>query len=146
MLVAPIESQSWEAIAVDEVKVVEKKANFKWLGFRKDVKAIYALSDISILPSKYREGGYPRALLEAMAFAKPVIAADTNDCRGPVHEGLNGHLVEPGNHKQLCELIYKVLSDQDKIANYGSYSLKLVRDQFDDRVVVKQLLTALELV
>ena len=146
LLVAPIESQSWEAISVDEVRSVEDKANFKWVGFRKDVKAIYALSDISILPSKYREGGYPRALLEAMAFAKPVIAANTDDCRGPVHEGLNGYLVEPGNHEQLCKLIYKVLSDHNKKISYGNYSLKLIRDHFDDRVVVRRLLTELELV
>ena len=58
---------------------------------------LYQISDLSVLPSYYKEGGYPRALIEAMALGKPVIAANTLDCKGPVENNFNGYLVKPYN-------------------------------------------------
>ena len=46
----------------------EENINFRWVGFRNDVKEIYAISNVAVLPTYYREGGYPRGLTEPMAM------------------------------------------------------------------------------
>jgi N,N'-diacetylbacillosaminyl-diphospho-undecaprenol alpha-1,3-N-acetylgalactosaminyltransferase len=71
LLVAPLETGSPDAVPESYVREKERVSNLRWLGFRRDVKTIYALSDIAVLPSFYKEGGYPRALLEPMSMGNP---------------------------------------------------------------------------
>ena len=108
LLVAPLELGSPEAVPESFIRENELYSNLQWLGFRKDVLELYAISDLSVLPSYYKEGGYPRALLEAMALGKPVIAADTCDCKGPVEHGVNGYIVKPGDSQSLVNAIMAV--------------------------------------
>jgi len=114
--------------------------NFFWLGFRKDVKNIYALSDLAVLPSYYNEGGYPRALLEPMAFGKPVITTDLPQCRGPVEHGRNGYLIPPRDTRALKEAILRIFHDDRKRERMGEYSRIKIEREFDDRRVVKTIL------
>jgi len=109
VLVAPLETGSPLSVPESYLKEKQKTDNFLWLGFRKDVREIYALSDLAVLPSYYKEGGYPRALLEPMAMGKPVITTDTPDCRGPVEEGKNGYLVPVKDSKSLADAIEKLI-------------------------------------
>jgi glycosyltransferase involved in cell wall biosynthesis len=122
-----------------------QQGSLQWLGFRKDVLELYALSDVAVLPSYYKEGGYPRALLEPMALAKPVIAADTDDCKGPVRHGENGFLVPPGDGKALAERIEELFKDPALRARFGSRSLEIMREEFDDRIVGMQVLAEMGL-
>ena len=111
LLVAPLEPDSPHAIPESYIRDMERQANLAWLGFRKDVRDLYALAHLAVLPSYYKEGGYPRALLEPMALGKPVIAADTDDCKGPVEEGKNGFLVPTRDPGALADRIERILSD-----------------------------------
>lgn len=61
------------------------------LGYRKDVPDLLLASDAVVLTSK-REG-LPRALLEAMAAGKPILATNTRGSRDLVANGENGWLV-----------------------------------------------------
>jgi glycosyltransferase involved in cell wall biosynthesis len=145
-LIAPEEPNNPSMVPVSFIREMEAKSNLKWLGFRKDVRELYALSDLAVLPSYYKEGGYPRALLEGMAYGKPVIAADTPDCKGPVVDGLNGYLVPPRDFLALGNAIEKILTDDDLQKQMGTYSLKLMKEEFDDTqvftsVIDKVLLT-----
>lgn len=145
LLVAPSEGASAGAIPEAWVRDIESRSNLQWLAFRKDVKDLYALSDLAVLPSWYKEGGYPRALLEPMALGKAVIAADTDDCRGPVAHGVNGLLVTPRDSGALANAILAILCDDTMRAHFGRCSLQRVRDEFDDRVVVKSVLARIGL-
>ena len=140
LLVAPSEFGSPEAVQESYVRDAEAKSNLKWLGFRDDVRNLYAVADLSVLPSYYKEGGYPRALLEAMALGKPVIAADTEECKGPVDEGLNGYLVKPRSVESLTTAIIKVFSDNNRRKRFGNHSLEKMRREFDDQIVVRDVL------
>mgnify|MGYP001316852992 CR=1 FL=1 len=144
LLVAPHEAESLDSVPVSYIKKNEEDAYFKWLGFRKDVFDLYSLCDLSVLPSYYKEGGYPRALLEAMALGKPVIAADTIECRSPVIEGENGYLVQPRDTQDLTVKIESICLDDNKLKKFGENSLRLIKDNFDDRDVVKQILDNIE--
>ena len=139
-LVAPEEANNPSVVPVSFIRTMEEKSNLKWLGFRKDIREIYALCDLAVLPSYYKEGGYPRALLEAMAYKKPVIAANTPECKGPVEDGLNGYLVPPRDFLALGRAIEKVLTNDDLQSKMGAHSLKLMKEYYDDKAVFSMVI------
>lgn len=144
LLVGPREEGSPELVPEEFLRDAEKRARLRWLGFRKDVKELYALADLAVLPSYYKEGGYPRALLEPMAFGKPVIAADLPDCRGPVEEGRNGYLVPPRDSRALAQAIARIMEDDEVRQQFGRYSRQKIEREFDDQLVVARLLAELQ--
>lgn len=136
ILVAPLETGSQDAVPESFVREKELTANFKWLGFQDDVKKFYAITDLAVLPTYYKEGGYPRALLEPMAMGKPVITTTSEDCRGAVEDGKNGFLVPIQDSESLAMAIDRVMSDNNLRGALGEYSrVKAVRD-FDERFIV----------
>lgn len=145
LLVAPPERTSDLAVPESYVRDLERQGILVWLGFRKDVRDLYAVADVAVLPSYYREGGYPRALLEPMALGKPVIAADTEDCRGPVRHGENGFLVPPRDAEALAARVEDLFNDPDLRRRFGARSLDIMRKEFDDRIVGLQVLTEIGL-
>lgn len=140
LLIAPLEPDNLDSVPESYIREMEKKSNLKWLGFRSDVKNLYALSDLAVLPSYYKEGGYPRALTEPMAMGKPIITTESEDCRGTVEEGKNGFLVPIKDAKALAAAISLLMEDNDKRVRFGQYSrLKAERD-FDEKKIVSQAL------
>ncbi|MFH2011545.1 MAG: glycosyltransferase family 4 protein [Pseudomonadota bacterium] len=140
ILVGSKETTSPDAVPEMYLKDTEKEANFIWIGFRNDVKDLYALSDVAVLPSYYREGGYPRALTEPMAMGKPVIAADSIDCRAPVENGRNGYLVPIKDSKALAEAIETLMTDEKKREEFGRYSRIKAETEYDEKVIVRQVI------
>ncbi|HQJ30761.1 MAG TPA: glycosyltransferase family 4 protein [Syntrophales bacterium] len=141
ILVAPGEKGHPDEVPDSFITAKGKMENFIWLGFRKDVKNIYAISDLAVLPSYYNEGGYPRALLEPMAFGKPVITTDLPQCRGPVEDGRNGYLIPPRDVRALQEAILKVFGNEEERRRMGVYSRVKIESEFDDRRVVEKILS-----
>jgi len=140
ILVAPPEDGRQDAVPVSYIKEKEKNKNFLWLGFRNDVKEIYAISDIAVLPSFYKEGGYPRALLEPMAFAKPVITTDIPECRGAVEHGKNGYLIPPRDGDALADSIERLIRNPERRKQFGRYSRHKVEKEFNDIAVIDLVL------
>lgn len=143
VLVAPHQPGSRDAVPDSYIREMERRANFRWLDFQRDVKRLYATCDLAVLPSYYKEGGYPRALTEPMAMGKPIVTTESPDCRETVEEGKNGYRVPIKDSRALAEAIGKLLGDADKRARFGEYSrIKAVRD-FNERVNVPNGLRAL---
>lgn len=140
LLVAPEEPENPSMVPVTYIRDMMGRSNLLWLGFRKDVRELYALSNLAVLPSYYKEGGYPRALLEAMAYGKPVIGADTPECRGPVEDGRNGYLVPPRDAPALAKAIEKIATDPELSRRMGQHSLTRMKTEFDDQVVFRTLI------
>jgi len=146
VLVAPRESQSSDSIKKSYIESrVSSNDNLLWIEYMKDLRPLYYISDLAVLPSYYKEGGYPRALLEPMSFSKPVIAADTDECRGVVDPNLNGLLVNPMDSLDLSEKIIKILSSK-KILDMGRHSRSIIEDRHDDTKVIKDLLLKMNLI
>ena len=140
ILVGPEERRSPDAIPVKFLEEAGKSGNFRWLGFRKDVKDLYSISDLAVLPSYYKEGGYPRALTEPMAMEKPVIAADSEDCRNPVEHGKNGYLIPVKDPRALAEAIESIMRDDNMREQFGRYSRLKVQREYDEKVIVKSVI------
>jgi glycosyltransferase involved in cell wall biosynthesis len=66
------------------------------------------------------------ATMEAMATGKPVVAADAKALPHLVHEGVNGHLFEPGNISTLASCLAEILVDEGKRVRMGKASLEIV--------------------
>lgn len=143
LLVASEEPNSQQAVPLSFVREMEKRANLTWVNFRKDARDLFAMADLAVLPSYYKEGGYPRALLEPMGMGKPVIAADTPDCRAPVEHCKNGFLVPPRDAGELARRIEEIASNPELTVALGKQSLARVREKFDDRKVAEIILERL---
>jgi phosphatidylinositol alpha-1,6-mannosyltransferase len=69
----------------------------------------YAGCDVFVLPSL--QEGFGVVYLEAMLFAKPVVAADHGGARDIVVHGETGFLVPPGDVSSLAQQILRLLQD-----------------------------------
>ncbi|MBN1885188.1 MAG: glycosyltransferase family 4 protein [Candidatus Krumholzibacteriota bacterium] len=103
-------------------------------GYRRDVPAFLAALDLFVLPS-HREG-MPRALLEAMATALPVVATDIRGCREEVVDGETGLLVPVRDPTALASAIGLLLDDPERRRRYGDAGRRRVLDRFDERRIV----------
>ena len=87
---------------------VEK--NVRFLGWRSDKEALYALADICTA-SSIREG-FGLNLVEALASGIPVVATRNRGHETIISNGRNGFLVEVGQSKTMAELIIHTLKEQ----------------------------------
>lgn len=140
LLVGSSEPGSPNAIPESWIRKAVDSRHIKWTGFRKDIAEVYAISDVSVLPSYYKEGGYPRALLEPMALAKPVIAGDTPDCRAPVEHERNGFVIPVRDAGALAERVLQLYQDPELRKRMGEHSLRRIQEKFDDRIVARTVL------
>jgi len=98
---------------------------------------------LAVLPTYYREGGFPRGLTEPMAMGKPVITTESVHCRGTVDEGKNGYLVPIKNAKALAAAIEKLMIDDDKRTRFGRYSREKAVREFDEKAIVPNVIEEL---
>ena len=78
-------------------------------GWRKDALEVVSLMDIMIHPS-FSEG-FGRAVLEAMALGKPVVASKVGGLRSAIQDGVNGYIIEPGNAGLLAQKLRDLIAD-----------------------------------
>ncbi|WP_439881138.1 glycosyltransferase family 4 protein [Pontibacter sp. MBLB2868] len=115
----------------------------EYLGATDDVASVIAEADCVVLPS-YREGT-PRTLLEAAAMAKPIVATNVPGCREVVQDGVNGLLCRVRNVEDLAEKMLQVLQlNEDELEHMGQASRQIAVSKFDDRIVIKEYLQAIE--
>ena len=122
----------------NELSLKELAANLKvsgrthFLGFRKDVKELYAISDMFLFASK-REG-LPRSTMEAMCMELPCIVSKIRGNVDLIDEGLGGFLCTPLDYNAYAQAINKVLSDEKSAKQFGEYNKTKV-EQFSIDVV-----------
>ena len=84
----------------------------RFMGFTKDVAAVWRHADIFVLPARSREG-MPRALLEAASCARAIVVTDVPGCRHFVRDGAEGLVVPPGDAAALADALEKLARDRD---------------------------------
>jgi glycosyltransferase involved in cell wall biosynthesis len=93
-------------------------------GWRSDVLEVVSLMDILVHPSLSE--GFGRAVLEAMALGRAVVASKVGGLREILSDGENGFLVDPGDVQGLAEKISRLLRDKSLRETFGQASRKKV--------------------
>jgi glycosyltransferase involved in cell wall biosynthesis len=96
---------------VDEatLRAWQAEGAVEWWGWRADMPAVYAGSQVVVLPSLGE--GVPTTLLEAAACGRPIVASDVPGCRAIVTPGENGLLVPPNDPQALAQALATLLAD-----------------------------------
>ena len=111
--------------------------NIKFLGKQIDIPEIISLTDVSILPTYYREGT-PRFLLESMAMKKPIITTKMPGCDHLIHNNKNGILIEPKSVDEIKKSINFIC--RKELFKMGKLSYKLYSSEFSEKIVYDSLL------
>lgn len=107
-------------------------------GWREDIAAVLAHSSLVCLPS-YREG-LPKALLEAAAASRAIVATDVPGCREIVIPGRNGWLVPARDAPALAIALEEAIADPSRCARYGAVGRQMVEQLFSSRIIIRQTL------
>jgi glycosyltransferase involved in cell wall biosynthesis len=108
------------------------EANVTFLGFRVDVKPYVADFDVAVVPSVYADP-LPRAVIESMAFGKPVIAFDVGGVSEMLHDGTTGALVaaNPPDVRALASQFVRYFRDANLRASQGAAARARIERDFD---------------
>jgi phosphatidyl-myo-inositol dimannoside synthase len=95
---------------------------------REELAACFARANVFALPSTGEGFGF--VVLEAMAFAKPVIAAAAGGATDLIEDGSNGFLVKPRDVASLAQALERLLTDDSLRAEMGRRGAEKVRLQY----------------
>jgi glycosyltransferase involved in cell wall biosynthesis len=117
-----------------ELRNWERSGLIEWTGARDDIAQVWARSHIAVLPTYYGEG-LPKALLEAAASGRPLVATETPGCRELVRHRESGLLVPPRNPEALAAAIAELVDRPELRSRMGSRAREIVVSELSDEIV-----------
>ena len=87
------------------------------IGQQPNVLAIVSLADIGVVAS--RKEAFGRTTFECLALGKAVVGANSGATPEMIDPKTNGYLYEPGNSRQLAELLEHYAKDRTLIKKHG---------------------------
>jgi len=93
-----------------------------------NIKDNYSHADILLNTSIYE--GMPNVIMEAMNYGLPIVATDAGDTRYLVKDSENGYLCNIGDYKDIAEMLYKLINDEQLRNNMGKNSRKIIDETF----------------
>lgn len=124
-------------------EIAAAAGNVTYLGDVVDVTSVHARAHVAVYPS--RGEGAPRAVMEAMASARPILTTDSAGCRDMVDERVNGCLVLAGDAAKLAAGMESFLKRPDLIPAMARASRGKAERLFDERDASRATLEALAL-
>lgn len=124
-----------EAIEV-KVKELGLAGSIKMTGSVTNIPALLRSVDIVVLASL--KDGFPNAIMEAMAAAKPVIATDTGGTAELVVDGLTGYIVPVGDSDVLAKRMRSLFQDPEARRKMGEAARRRIIEQFTVNHMAKQ--------
>jgi glycosyltransferase involved in cell wall biosynthesis len=134
-LVIAGDGPDWEELQ-ELARTLGVQRRIVFTGFVEDVAGLLADLDLFVLSS--REEGQPLVLLEAMALACPIVAADIPGVDETITDGVDGRLVPPGTEAALAMAIALLLRDQDGAARLGRNARKKVEREYTVERMVRR--------
>jgi len=112
------------------------------LGYRSDIPAVLAATDIFVLPSHFE--AMPMSVIEAMMTGLPVVATDTRGPREQVVAEETGLLVPPMQVAPLAAALRRLAADPALRARMGEAGRRRALARFDEAAVLARTLDLLE--
>lgn len=122
----------------ETLKEIETNPNIISVGFQKDVRRYFAISDCLVFPS-YREG-FPNVVLQAGAMGLPSIVSDINGCNEIIVEGENGTIIPVKNVATLVDAMQKMIYDTSYYHHLRQNARPMIQSRYEQRVVWEALL------
>jgi len=97
-----------------------------WVGFRRDMSAVYGALDVATLTSSFGEG-FPNVVAEAMACGVPCVATDVGDAAFIL--GDLGRVVPPRNPRALADRWMAALA-RESTAGIRSQGRRRIEENF----------------
>jgi glycosyltransferase involved in cell wall biosynthesis len=138
VLVGSLDPDNPTGLAKATIESWMEEGIVEWWGHRADMPVVLASAHVVCLPS-YREG-MPKALLEAAAAGRPIVATDVPGCRECVRPGETGLLVPVRDPVALATAIASLLDDPARRREMGRAGRALAEREFGvERVVAATL-------
>lgn len=107
-----------------------------WVGFEQKI-SIFKSCRLFVLPS-FNEG-LPLTIIEAIASSCVVLSTNVGAIPEVIRHGINGFIFEPGDFKQLSELLRNTYSDTSLLDQISSSGLNEYNKRFRSEVVIPQI-------
>src|SRR5205807_2783557 len=133
LLAGPADPDNRGSLSEERLSSLSAEPGIEWLGPVSDVREVWRRAAIAVLPSTYGEG-VPKALLEAAACARPIVATDVPGCREVVRPGETGILVQPRDVEGLAEAIATLAGDPARRDAMGRAGRALMERDFAEEI------------
>lgn len=111
--------------------------NTVFTGFIENIADLLPVINIGCLSST-REG-MGIALLEYMAFLKPIVSTNAGGIPEVVQDNVNGFLVEAGDYKSMADKIIKLVGDSKLRDRMGTEGLSILKNKFTDSIMANNI-------
>lgn len=120
-------------------------SNVQWLGFLgpNELDGLYLRSRIVVVPSCCYDG-FPNVITQAMAFARPVVAARIGGMASIVEDNKTGLLFEAGNAKDLTAKITCLYKNKDMCLKLGNEAQKVASSKYSAEEAYESLMKVYE--
>jgi glycosyltransferase involved in cell wall biosynthesis len=139
VLAGPTDPDNSDTLDQPAMQALAAEPGIEWLGRVEDVREVWRRAAIAVLPSIYGEG-LPKALLEAAACARPIVATDMPGCREIVRPGETGLLVPPHDAAALTEALAALVADPERRRRMGRAARLLTEREFGEARIADQTL------
>lgn len=137
LLVGPLET-ALDPLNPETLREIESNPNILSVGFQKDVRPYFAISDALVFPS-YREG-FPNVVLQAGAMGLPAIVSDINGCNEIIVENENGIIIPPKSTVDLQNAMRKLLANNEVYTKLAGNARPMILSRYEQMEVWKEIL------
>jgi glycosyltransferase involved in cell wall biosynthesis len=120
------------------LKEIKTNKNIISVGFQKDVRPYFAISDVLVFPS-YREG-FPNVVLQAGAMSLPSIVTNINGCNEIIEEGVNGMIIPVKSIDELYLAMKSIIEDEILLMNLKKQTRDMIVNKYEHKYVWDELL------
>lgn len=142
LLVGPLEAEL-DPLLPQTLQEIATNPNIISVGFQKDVRPYFLLSDALVFPS-YREG-FPNVVLQSLSLQVPAIVTDINGSNEIITDGKNGFIVPPKNASELQKAMERLLTDRALRESLRAYSQQSIL-RFEQKLVWEALLAEYQII
>src|SRR5690554_5418538 len=127
-----------DPLKTETLQEIERNPNIISVGFQKDVRPYFAISNALAFPS-YREG-FPNVVMQAGAMGLPSIVSNINGCNEIIEEGVNGTIIPAKDVKALRVTMQKISSDKMFYNKLQINARNMIQSRYEQQVVWDALL------
>ena len=123
-----------DAVTPETLAEWTAQPGLSWHGHVNDVRSVWRQADIAVVPTLGGEG-VPRAMLEAAACGRPLVASDVSGCNHFLRQGVEGALVPPGDAQALAKALERLAVDAELRRRQGDAARQRLLDGYTTEAV-----------